>query len=287
MCLIRFSTPMPLYQNLEALHRERKKYLGNQCGLVPTMGALHQGHLALIERAQIENETVWVTIFVNPTQFNNPSDLHAYPVRLKEDVDAIHKINPNIHVFAPSIKDMYPKQVHAELHACNGLDAVMEGADRPNHFNGVITIVSKLFEVINPNRAYFGEKDFQQLQIIKNWVKTANIPTTIVPCSIVRENNGLAMSSRNELLTKATRAEAGFIYKTLEQCASNGMKKEAIYDHITNMFAKHPTFTLHYALCVDETTLKEVAEVNALDKQRLFVATSVEGVRLIDNIALK
>ena len=278
---------MSLYQNLEALHRERKKYSGNLCGLVPTMGALHQGHLALIERAQIENETVWVTIFVNPTQFNNPSDLHAYPVRLKEDVNAIHKINPNIHVFAPSIEDMYPEQVHAESHTFNGLDTVMEGADRPNHFNGVITIVSKLFEVIKPNRAYFGEKDFQQLSIIKNWVKTANIPTAIVPCPIVREANGLAMSSRNELLTKATRDEAGFIYKTLEYCATNGMKKAAIYDHIANEFAKHPTFILQYALCVDETSLREVSMVNPKENQRLFIAATVEGVRLIDNIALK
>ena len=278
---------MSLYQNLEALHRERNKYSGNLCGLVPTMGALHQGHLALIERAQIENETVWVTIFVNPTQFNNPLDLHAYPVRLKEDVEAIHKINPNIHVFAPSIEDMYPEQVHAESHAFNGLDAVMEGADRPNHFNGVITIVSKLFEVIKPNRAYFGEKDFQQLSIIKNWVKTANIPTAIVPCPIVREANGLAMSSRNELLTKATRDEAGFIYKTLEYCATNSMKKAAIYDHIANEFAKHLTFTLHYALCVDETSLREVSTVNPKENQRLFIAATVEGVRLIDNIALK
>ena len=287
MCSIRFNSTMPLYQNLEALHRERKKYLGNQCGLVPTMGALHQGHLALIERAQIENESVWVTIFVNPTQFNNASDLHAYPVSLKEDIEAIHKINPAINIFAPSIKDMYPEEVHAKSHAFNALDTVMEGADRPDHFNGVITIVSKLFEAVQPHYAYFGEKDFQQLQIIKNWVKTTNIPTTIVPCPIIREANGLAMSSRNELLTKTTRAEAGFIYKTLKHCASNGMKKAAIYAHIANAFAKHPAFTFHYALCVDEMTLKEVTEVNAKDNQRIFVATSVEGVRLIDNIALK
>ena len=278
---------MPLYQNLEALHNERQKYLGIQCGLVPTMGALHEGHLALIEQAQNENESVWVTIFVNPTQFNNASDLHAYPVTLKEDVDAIYKIHPTINIFAPSIQDMYPKRVHAKSYRFNGLDAVMEGKDRPGHFNGVITIVSKLFEAVQPHRAYFGEKDFQQLQIIKNWVKTANIATTIVPCPIVREANGLAMSSRNELLTKATRTEAGFIYNTLKHCVSNDMKKAAIYNYIANAFAKHPGFTLLYAVCVNENTLEEVSEVDAREKQRLFVATSVEGVRLIDNIALK
>ncbi|MAV08283.1 MAG: pantoate--beta-alanine ligase [Gammaproteobacteria bacterium] len=278
---------MPRYQNLEALYNERQKYSGNQCGLVPTMGALHEGHLSLIEQAQNENESVWVTIFVNPTQFNNPSDLHAYPISLKEDIDAIFKINPNINILIPSVQDMYPEQVRAKSYEFNGLDEVMEGKDRPGHFNGVVTIVSKLFEAVKPHRAYFGEKDFQQLQIINNWVKTANIPTTIVPCPIVREKNGLAMSSRNELLTKKTRIEAGFIYNTLEYCASNNMNKAAIYTYIANAFAKHPAFTLHYVVCVNENTLVEVSEVNGQEKQRLFVATSVEGVRLIDNIALK
>ena len=287
MWSIRFSSIMPLYQNLEALHSVRQKYVGNQCGLVPTMGALHQGHLALINRAQQENESVWVTIFVNPTQFSQSADLDTYPADLMADVKAIHQIHPNIHVFAPPVEVMYPEQVRAKNYAFNGLDTVMEGNDRPGHFNGVITIVSKLFDTIHPHRAYFGEKDFQQLQIIKNWAKTANIPTTIVSCPIVRENNGLAMSSRNELLSKKRRSEAGFIYNTLEYCANSKMKKVDIYAYITNAFAKHPAFELHYAKCINETTLQEVPEVNAQEKQRIFIATSVEGVRLIDNIALK
>ena len=278
---------MPLYRNLKEVYTTRHKQQAYTCGLVPTMGALHQGHLALITKAQQENEYVWVTIFVNPTQFNNSSDLDKYPERLMEDVKAIHQIDPSIHIFAPSTKEMYPEKVTATKYLFNGLNTEMEGKDREGHFEGVITIVSKLFEAIKPHRAYFGEKDFQQLQIITNWVKTADISTAVVPCPIVREANGLAMSSRNELLSKKTRKEAGFIYNTLKYCVTNGLQKAAIYSHISHAFGKHPTFTLHYALCVNEDTLKEVYEVNTKKKQRIFVATTVEGVRLIDNIALK
>ncbi|MGB0357636.1 MAG: pantoate--beta-alanine ligase [Flavobacteriaceae bacterium] len=277
---------MSLYRKLKEVHNTRQKQRAYQCGLVPTMGALHQGHLALIAQAKEENESVWVTIFVNPTQFNNPSDLDAYPESLAADVEAIHGIDPNINVYAPTVSEMYPEKAEASTFSFNGLDKVMEGADRPGHFNGVLTIVSKLFEAIKPHRAYFGEKDFQQLQIIKNWVDKSAIPTTIVSCPIVREANGLAMSSRNVLLSKAVRAEAGFIFETLKYCAGRGMKKTDIYTHIANAFAKHPKFTLNYAMCVDENTLQEVFEVNPHKKQRIFVATSVEGVRLIDNIAL-
>jgi pantoate--beta-alanine ligase len=250
------------------------------------MGALHQGHLALIAQAQKENESVWVTIFVNPTQFNKACDLDKYPENLAADLEAIYHIDPSINVFAPTISEMYPEKAEARIFSFNGLDKVMEGADRPGHFNGVLTIVSKLFEAIKPHYAYFGEKDFQQLQIIKNWVNKSAIHTTIVPCPIVRETNGLAMSSRNVLLSKASRDEAGFIYTTLKHCAKSKMKKLEIHTHIAKAFAKHPKFTLHYAICVDETTLQEVYEISPNKKHRIFVATSVEGVRLIDNIAL-
>ena len=278
---------MPLYRNLEKVLNNRQKNFANQCGLVPTMGALHKGHLALIAQAKKENESVWVTIFVNPTQFNNPADLDAYPESLAADVEAIHSIDSSINVFAPTVSEMYPEKAEARTFSFNGLDKVMEGADRPGHFNGVLTIVSKLFEAIKPHHAYFGEKDFQQLQIIKNWVNKSAIPTTIVSCPIVREANGLAMSSRNVLLSKAVRAEAGFIFETLKYSASSGIKKGEIYAYIVKAFAKHPKFTLHYAICVDETTLQEVFEISPNKKHRIFVATSVEGVRLIDNIALK
>ncbi len=278
---------MFIYQTIEELSKARKKRSKNSCGLVPTMGALHQGHLELIKKAVSENETVWVSIFVNPTQFNNPNDLENYPVNLDADIHAIHKIDPNIHIFAPEISDMYPEKIQAQSFLFDGLDLRMEGKDRPGHFEGVLTIVSKLFSLVRPNRAYFGEKDFQQLQIIKNWVHRDNIPTTIVPCPIVREPNGLAMSSRNNLLSAQARQEAGFVYDILSYCAHNTMSKDEMYAVIERAFEKHPSFTLQYAICADEASLNEVSEVKAKASQRLFVAASVENVRLIDNIALK
>lgn len=278
---------MPLFQTLRELNQVRKKYSDNSVGLVPTMGALHKGHLALIEKATQENEVVWVTIFVNPTQFNNSNDLKNYPVTLAEDVKSIHDVHPNIQIFAPSISEMYPQKAEANIYSFDGLDLVMEGKDRPGHFNGVITIVSKLFDTIQPNRAYFGEKDFQQLQIIKNWAKNNAIPTQIIACPIVREPHGLAMSSRNALLSKDIREEAGFIYKTLKRCTTGNKTKKEIYEEIEVAFNAHPNFTLHYALCVNEANLREVYEIDKSQQQRLFIAASVERVRLIDNIALK
>ena len=278
---------MPLFQTLRELNQVRKKYSDNSVGLVPTMGALHKGHLALIEKATHENEVVWVTIFVNPTQFNNANDLINYPVTLAEDVKAIHSIHTNIHIFAPSISEMYPQKAEANTYSFDGLDLVMEGAERPGHFNGVITIVSKIFDALQPHRAYFGEKDFQQLRIIKNWAKSCAIPTQIIACPIVREPHGLAMSSRNALLSKAIREEAGFMYTTLRSCATRNKTLTEIYEEIETAFNAHPNFSLHYALCVNETTLQEVSAIDKSQQQRLFIAASVEGVRLIDNIALK
>ena len=278
---------MPVFRTRKELVHVQKKYSRNSVGLVPTMGALHKGHLTLIEKAIQDNEEVWVSIFVNPTQFNNLKDLEAYPVTLKKDVDAIHSIRSDIRIFAPSILEMYPEKTVANTYPFNGLDLIMEGVERPGHFNGVITIVSKLFDAIQPHRAYFGEKDFQQLQIIKNWVRNENIPIQIIPCPIIRESNGLAMSSRNDLLSVQARNEAGFIYNALTHCANSKIAVPEMYAKIKKVFEKHPTFTLHYAVCVDETTLQEVSETNPNALQRMFIAATVEGVRLIDNIALK
>ncbi len=278
---------MPLIRTLTGLEEARNNYKGNRCGLVPTMGALHLGHLALIEKALAENEVVWVSIFVNPTQFNNLNDLENYPKSLNADVDAIHSIHPKINIFAPTVLEMYPQKIEANSHIFYGLETVMEGADRPGHFEGVITIVSKLFDVVKPDCAYFGEKDFQQLLIIKNWTKTNRPSTKIIACPIVREANGLAMSSRNNLLSKEARQEAGFIFKTLNYCVQKLRTSTEILAEIKRVFASHPSFTLHYAICVDEDSLQEVSQIDPYKNQRLFIAASVEGVRLIDNIALK
>ena len=278
---------MPLYHTLKALNSARSSYKGNALGVVPTMGALHQGHLSLIKKAKHDNELVWVTIFVNPTQFDKKDDLNKYPDSLAADVAAIHKISPDIHIFAPTASDMYPEGLLARTQTFDGLDKPMEGADRPGHFDGVITIVAKLFEALQPHRAYFGEKDFQQLQLIKKWAKEEHIPTSIVPCPIVREANGLAMSSRNAQLAPKQRGEAGFIYEAMLHCKNNCMDKVGVYSTIKQAFEVHPDFDLHYVLCAEEDSLKEVIELATANKPRLFVAASIAGVRLIDNIALK
>ena len=278
---------MPLYHTLKALNSARSSYKGNALGVVPTMGALHQGHLSLISKATRENEVVWVTIFVNPTQFDKKDDLDKYPESLVADVAAIHEISPDIHIFAPTASDMYPEGLAARAQTLDGLDKLMEGADRPGHFDGVITIVAKLFEALQPHQAYFGEKDFQQLQVIKKWGKDRHIQTRIIACPIVREANGLAMSSRNTQLSIEDRNEAGFIYQTMLKCKNKLLDKAAVYTTIKEAFSAHPNFDLLYVLCAEEDNLKEVDDLVSANNPRLFIATSVGGVRLIDNIALK
>jgi pantoate--beta-alanine ligase len=278
---------MPLYHTLKALNSARSTYKGDALGLVPTMGALHHGHLSLIAKAKRESEVVWVTIFVNPTQFDRKDDLDKYPESLVADVAAIHEIDTDINIFAPTAKDMYPEGLAARAQTLDGLDNQMEGADRPGHFDGVVTIVAKLFEALKPHQAYFGEKDFQQLQIIKKWAKEQQIGTKIIACSIIRDANGLAMSSRNTQLSSKQRAEAGFIHEALLLCKNESLNKDAVYNTISKAFAAHPNFDLLYVLCAEEDTLIEVQEITTANKPRLFVAASIAGVRLIDNIALK
>ena len=278
---------MPLYRKLDALKSARSSYKGNALGMVPTMGALHQGHLSLISRAKRESDVVWVTIFVNPTQFEKKDDLDKYPESLEADIAAIHEIKADINIFAPTAKEMYPEGLEAKVQTLGGLGNLMEGADRPGHYNGVITIVAKLFEALQPNQAYFGEKDFQQLQVIKKWGKDRHIQTRIIACPIVREANGLAMSSRNTQLSTEDRNEAGFIYQTMLKCKNKLLDKAAVYTIIKEAFSAHPNFDLLYVLCAEEDNLKEVDDLVSANKPRLFIATSVGGVRLIDNIALK
>jgi pantoate--beta-alanine ligase len=194
-------------------------------GFVPTMGALHLGHLSLIKESLQQNSITIVSIFVNPTQFNNPEDLAKYPRTLESDIEKIKTINTEIVVFAPSVADIYENQIHSERFDFDGLENQMEGKFRPGHFDGVGTIVRRLFEIITPTRAYFGEKDFQQLQIIRKMVQKNNLPVQIIQCSIYRESNGLAMSSRNERLTPNEREEAAVIFQTLKKVKADFNQK--------------------------------------------------------------
>jgi len=213
--------------NILSAYIEDFKRQGKKIGFVPTMGALHEGHLSLVERAGSESDIVVVSIFVNPTQFNNPADLNSYPRNLKKDFDLLEQSPCNL-VFTPSVEDIYPVP-DTRVFDFGLLDKIMEGAFRPGHFNGVVQVVSKLFDIVKPHKAFFGEKDFQQLAIIRDFVNRSNSEVKIVACPTVREKDGLAMSSRNMLLSECRRKKVAVISKTLsESCnfaVSNNIKQ--------------------------------------------------------------
>ncbi|RZJ31243.1 MAG: pantoate--beta-alanine ligase [Flavobacterium sp.] len=260
----------------------------NSVGFVPTMGALHAGHLSLLETSVAENSRTVVSIFVNPTQFNNPEDLAKYPRTLESDVEKIKTVSPEIIVFAPTVDDMYNGKTVSEHFSYDGLENQMEGKFRPGHFDGVGTIVKRLLEIVKPNFAYFGEKDFQQLQIVKKLVSKYNIPVTIVGCPIFREANGLAMSSRNERLSKSERDEASFIYRTLQKAKEDfaeGSISE-VFQNVKAAFENHPDFELEYFEIADEDTLEPIESKDKDKKFRAFIAVFVNTIRLIDTIAL-
>ncbi len=257
-------------------------------GLVPTMGALHQGHVSLVAKANSENTTTVVTIFVNPTQFDNKEDLDKYPSTLKTDLALLEKISKEIIIFAPIASEIYGEEITSQTYDFGGLDEVMEGAFRDRHFEGVGTIVEKLLTLVGPNRAYFGEKDFQQLQIIKKLVSLRNIPVEIIGCPIVRELTGLAMSSRNERLSSSLRKEAAFIYKTLLSAKNEFGTKSAkiVTEWVEDQFEKHTDLELEYFSITDIEKLRPVQRKRPNTKYRGFIAVYAKDVRLIDNIAL-
>lgn len=257
-------------------------------GLVPTMGALHKGHMALVKSAISDNENVVVSIFVNPTQFNNQEDLVKYPQTLEADMALLEEVSDNISVFAPTVEEIYGDKTTTKVYDFEGLDKVMEGEFRDDHFNGVGTIVETLLRLVKPNKAYFGEKDFQQLQIIKKLVDLENLSVEIVGCPIVREANGLAMSSRNERLSKTMRREAAFIYQTLKTAKKKFGTKSAkeVMDWVDGEFQKKSDLDLEYIAITDVDTLTPIQKKQKDVKYRAFVAVYAESIRLIDNIAL-
>lgn len=267
-----------------------KNFINNKktIGFVPTMGALHNGHLSLLKKSLEENDISVISIFVNPTQFNNVEDLEKYPRTLDIDIEKIKSLSDKIIVFAPIAEDIYDGNISSENFDFQGLDQVMEGAFRPGHFDGVGTIVKKLFEIVQPTNAYFGEKDYQQILIIKSMVKQSNLPVNIIPCPIIREANGLAMSSRNERLSSEMKIKAGLIY-TLLQEAKILFKTHTITEiekFIKRKFNENKDFTLEYFTIVDAEKLQIATEKNKNSKYRAFIAVYTEGVRLIDNISL-
>jgi|TARA_B110000240_G_scaffold105571_1_gene119078 pantoate--beta-alanine ligase len=257
-------------------------------GFVPTMGALHQGHLSLIEKAKQKNDIVVVSIFVNPTQFNNIEDLEKYPKTIENDIRLLTSASCDI-LFSPLVAEIYPKNVASEKFNFDGLEHQMEGKFRDGHFDGVGTVVKALFEIITPKKAYFGQKDFQQLQIVKKMVKKHHLPVKVKGCPIYREEDGLAMSSRNARLPKEQRSIAPFIYKTLQKIQQKFDTKNIseINKWLENEFKKQPLLTLEYFTIADEKTLKSIESKEAGKKYRAFIAVFSGNVRLIDNIRLK
>lgn len=268
------------------LQKERRST--RTIGMVPTMGALHQGHISLVKKALLENDLVVVSIFVNPTQFDKKDDLEKYPRNLDQDLKVLGLVSEKIVVFVPSTQEIYDGKIQSKSYDFDGLDKVMEGEFREGHFNGVGTIVELLLRTVAPNRAYFGEKDFQQLQIIRKMVRSKKLPVEIIGCPIEREPHGLAMSSRNERLPKTTREVGDFIHKTLlaakSKFGTENAKEIAIW--VKSTFEANPIFDLEYFQIADEDTLTPMIKKQEGRKYRAFIAVYAGDVRLIDNLRL-
>ncbi len=257
-------------------------------GLVPTMGALHEGHISLVKKALEENDRVVVSIFVNPTQFDKKDDLEKYPRNLDRDLALLGSVSEKIIVFVPSVDEIYGDDIKSQSYEFDGLDKVMEGKFRQGHFDGVGTIVELFLRNVSPDKAYFGEKDFQQLQIIRKMADFKKLKCKIIGCPIEREPHGLAMSSRNERLSKTTREKASFIYETLQTAKSKFGTESAtkITDWAKEEFEKNPLFELEYFQIADEDTLTPMLKKQNDTKYRAFIAVYADGVRLIDNLRL-
>ncbi|MDT0690756.1 pantoate--beta-alanine ligase [Salegentibacter sp. F188] len=278
-----FKEKQPLIATLQSY-----KSTGNTLGLVPTMGALHQGHLSLVKQALQECEIVVVSIFVNPTQFDNPNDLEKYPRTLEQDINLLKQAHDNIIVFAPNASELYGDKVISEQFDFQGLENVMEGKYRNGHFDGVGTIIKLFFTIIEPDKAFFGEKDFQQLQIIRKLTEILELPVEIVGCPIEREESGLARSSRNERLSSLSREKAAFIYNTLLKSRELFGTKSADYvtQWVIDEFKNHPFLELEYFEIADTRTLKKANRKQKGANYRAFIAAYADDIRLIDNMPL-
>lgn len=253
------------------------------------MGALHQGHLSLVERSLKENQISIISIFVNPTQFTNASDLENYPKTLDTDIEKVKGLSKDVVIFAPSVEDMYEGNTVSSPYQFDGLENQMEGEHRPGHFDGVGTVVKLLLDITEPTNSYWGEKDFQQLQIVKKLVEKCKMPKNVIGCPIYREENGLAMSSRNERLSEKERKDASLIYETLESVREK-FKTETpkeIGSWVQQVFAKNPDFEFEYFQIADEERLLPIANREDKQKYRAFISVIVNNIRLIDNISLQ
>jgi len=281
---------MKTYHKSETLKKALAPFFKNnkKVGFVPTMGALHLGHMSLVERALQENDCVVVSIFVNPTQFNNVEDLEKYPKTLESDVALLKKISNQIIVFNPNAIEVYQNNIASKRYRFGGIEHEMEGKHRAGHFDGVGTVLDKLFRIVTPTYAYFGEKDFQQLQIVKKLVEIESLPVSIIGCPIIREKNGLAMSSRNKRLTETQKNEAALIFKTLSEVLKkfNAHSISELNKFVIETFKNHPELDLEYFEIANSKTLKTAKRKRKNNSYRAFIAIFAGSVRLIDNFAL-
>jgi pantoate--beta-alanine ligase len=273
------NTALQIKQSIQSLRKTNVR-----TGFVPTMGALHAGHLSLVSRCKSENDVTVVSIFVNPTQFNDKKDLENYPCMPEKDIALLEAAGCDV-VFIPEVKEIYPEP-DTRVFDFGGLDSVMEGKHRPGHFNGVAQVVTRLFTLVEPQRAYFGLKDFQQLAVLKKVVHDYRIPVEIIACPIVRESDGLAMSSRNMLLTPAERTHACLISQTLflarDMCP--GHTPDEIRNFVVQRIDQDPYLKTEYFEIADDTTLMPVHSWSKPGGKIGCVAVRVGNIRLIDNV---
>ncbi|ASE64045.1 pantoate--beta-alanine ligase [Chryseobacterium indologenes] len=267
---------------------ERQKEMGKRIGFAPTMGALHKGHLSLYEEARKDNDLVISSIFVNPTQFNNPEDLEKYPRDINRDILILENSGLVDAVYIPEVVDIYPEKAESQHYDYDGLENEMEGKSRPGHFDGVGTVVEELFRQVQPDNAYFGEKDFQQLAIIKKMVEKKHLPVNIKGVPIYRAENGLALSSRNQRLHEDRKETSKVIYETLKKVNDwfRTVSVPEIKERVTDIFDQQQGMRLEYFLIADEDTLKETDFFYKDRNYRAFIVVVVDGVRLIDNMHL-
>lgn len=281
---------MRVFYNFDALKKalDSKSKEGSALGFVPTMGALHQGHLSLIKQASSENDIVIVSLFVNPTQFNNSDDFDNYPRTIEQDLSLLSGFENKVLVYVPEVKDIYQNGIQSGHFEYGGIENEMEGKFRPGHFDGVGTVLKSFFNLLTPDNAYFGEKDFQQLQIVKKLVELENITVNIVGCPILRESSGLAMSSRNKRLNENQLQETPLIHKVLKQVKNDfGTKNAKEISHwVENQIVGNQELELEYFVIAEESTLKPILKIESNRKYRAFIAVFAGDVRLIDNIAL-
>ena len=281
---------MIIFNNIVGFKNHLRKLKNDNVtiGFVPTMGALHNGHTSLIKKSVLENDYSVVSIFINPTQFNNINDYESYPINISRDIELLDSISENIILFRPDTEEIYSGKVVSDSYDFGDLDKYMEGQHRKGHFQGVATVVNKLFEIVSADNVYFGEKDFQQLRIIEDLVQKNGYKLNVIRCKTIRQNDGLALSSRNKKLDISSQNIATNLFKALSFAKKNfdTLDLEIIYAKVEDLLQNFPQISVDYFAIADENDLKPIKHKKKNQKYRAFIAADISGVRLIDNIKL-